>query len=100
MAIISEELEVFQKISIRIIKEQELIIGPIAWEEARKVHGFRIADGAGDVVSFEDDPREVLDRLVTQFSKLFGQVSREVCKDSVQDLLAELPLADVPSSLK
>ena len=95
-----DELSVFTQISLRIIKEQELVIGPVAWQEARKVVGFNISDTNNQQVTFEGDPKEVLNRLVEQYSRLFGQVSREVCKDAVQDLLAELPANDIPSNLK
>ncbi len=97
---LQQELTIFDKISIRIIKEQELVIGPVAWEEAKKVSGFRIIDKDKGEVSFEGDPKEVLNRLVAQYSRLFGQVSREVCKEAVQDLLAELPQTDIPNSLQ
>lgn len=95
-----EELTIFNQISIRIIKEQELIIGPVAWEEARKVPGFNIIDQDKGEVTLEGDPQEVLNKLVAQYSRLFGQVSKEVCKQAVQDLIAELPQADVPDSLQ
>lgn len=95
-----EELAVFNQISLRIIKEQELIIGPVAWEEAKKVPGFKISGPDAEAVSFEGDPKEILNRLVAQYSRLFGEVSREVCRGAVQDLIVELPQTDVPSSLK
>jgi hypothetical protein len=98
--VIQQELNIFDQISIRIIKEQELVIGPVAWEEAKKVQGFHITDQDKGMVTFDGDPKEVLDRLVAQYSRLFGQVSREVCKEAVQDLLAELPTGDVPDSLR
>lgn len=95
-----DELAVFTQISLRIIKEQELVIGPVAWQEAKKVVGFNISDANNEQVTFEGDPKEILNRLVEQYSRLFGQVSREVCKDAVQDLLAELPSNDIPSNLR
>lgn len=97
---LTTELTIFDQISVRIIKEQELVIGPVAWEEAKKVSGFHIIDQDKGEVSFDGDPKEVLNRLVAQYSHLFGQVSREVCKEAVQDLLAELPQGDVPDGLK
>lgn len=96
----TQELSIFDQISIRIIKEQELVIGPVAWEEAKKVAGFHIIDQNAGTVTFDDDPKEVLNRLVAQYSRLFGQVSKEVCKEAVQDLLAELPSGDIPDSLQ
>lgn len=95
-----EELAIFSQISIRIIKEQELIIGPVAWEEAGKVSGFKITNKDAGTVAFDGDPKETLNRLVAQYSRLFGQVSKEVCKEAVQDLLAELPQTDIPNSLQ
>lgn len=97
---LQNELTIFDQISIRIIKEQELVIGPVAWAEAKKVAGFHIVDQDKGEVTFDGDPKEVLNRLVAQYSRLFGQVSKEVCKEAVQDLIAELPQTDVPDSLK
>jgi hypothetical protein len=97
---LTANLTIFDQISVRIIKEQELVIGPVAWEEAKKVSGFHIVDQDKGEVSFDGDPKEVLNRLVTQYSRLFGQVSKEVCKEAVQDLIAELPKEEVPDSLQ
>ena len=89
------------QIAVRIIKEQELIIGPLAWDEARKVSGLQIMDQKAETVEIGGtDPKDVINRLVTQYEKLFGKLSHEICKEVVQDLVAELPAGDVPSSLK
>lgn len=93
-------MTIFDQISLRIIKEQELVIGPVAWDEARKVQGFKVLDQSKDEVAIEGDPAEVLNKLVAQYSRLFGQVSKEVCKQAVQDLIAELPQDQVPDSLQ
>jgi len=92
-------MDIFGQIPIRIIKEQELIIGPLAWDEAGKVGGLTI-DSAHSTVSFAGDEKEVINRLVTQYERLFGKASHEVCKEAVQDLIAEMPPDQVPSSLK
>jgi len=86
--------------SSRIIKEQELVIGPLAWEEARKVSGFRIVDEQSGEVAFDGDPKEALNNLVSRYSRLFGQASVEVCKNAVQDLLVELPNDQMPEILQ
>jgi len=91
---------VFPKIALRIIKEQENIIGPLAWDEARKVSGFHVIDSKNGEVSFDGDAKEVLNRLVAQYERLFGKISHEVCREAVQDLVAELSPDQVPSSLK
>ena len=93
-------MNIFDQISIRIIKEQELIIGPLAWEEAKKVVGLHILDQAKGEVSFEGDAKEILNKLVAQYTRLFGRDSTEACKDAVQDLIAELPKDQVPESLQ
>lgn len=93
-------MTIYEQISVRIIKEQELIIGPIAWQEATKVSGIKIIDQEKQEVSISDDPKTVLSRLVEQYSRLFGKVSTEVCKEAAQDLLVELPKDQIPANLQ
>ncbi|MEO6077703.1 MAG: hypothetical protein ABIP54_02865 [Candidatus Andersenbacteria bacterium] len=82
-----------------IIKDQELIIGQIAWEEAEKVNGLRINIKSHEV-DIEGDARDVLERLVAQYEKLFGLASREVCRDAVRSLLTQMPQDEVPAVLR
>lgn len=89
----------FSQIPLRIIKEQELIIGPVAWDEAKKVNGLEI-DQAHSSVSFLGDEKDIINRLVAQYERLFGKASHEVCKEAVQDLIAEMPEEQIPSSLR
>lgn len=86
--------------SLRIIKEQQLIMGPVAWDEASKVSGFNILDKDKGEVSFSGDPKDIINRLVNQYARLFGKASNEVCKESVQDLIAEIPKDQIPENLK
>lgn len=83
----------------RIIKEQEYIIGPVAWEEASKVTGLRI-DIQAHTVNIDGNSREVLEKLVAQYERLFGTASREVCRDAVRPLLSQVSLDEVPAVLK
>ncbi len=83
----------------KIIQEQALIIGPIAWEQAGKVSGLRINVQSHEV-NIEGDARDVLERLVAQYEKLFGIASREVCRDAVRPLLSQVPEDEVPTVLK
>ena len=92
-------MDTFLQIPLRIIREQELIIGPLAWDEATKVVGLNI-DRSHDSIAFDGDKKEVINRLVAQYERIFGKASHEVCKEAVQDLIAEMPLEEVPSSLK
>ncbi len=92
-------LSQFPQIAIRIIKEQESVIGPLAWDEARKVGGLNI-DQLNKLATFSGDQKDVVNRLVAQYERLFGRASHEVCKEAVQDLIAEMPPEEIPSSLK
>lgn len=83
----------------QIIKEQELVIGPLAWEEAGKVTGLRI-DIQAHTVNVEGSSKEVLEKLVKQYERLFGPASREVCRDAVRPLLAQVPPDEVPAVLR
>jgi hypothetical protein len=83
----------------KIIHEQELIIGPVAWEEAEKVTGLRINVQSHEV-DIEGDARDVLERLVAQYEKLFGKASREVCRDAVRPLLSQVSENDIPAVLR
>jgi hypothetical protein len=91
---------IFRQISARIIRQQEMIIGPIAWAEAKKVSGLRVLNQANAELGIDGSPTDVLNRLVAQYSRLFGRASTEACKEAVLDLLAELPTDQVPESLK
>ncbi len=93
-------MSIFDQISVRIIKEQELIIGPVAWDEAKKVPGLNVVDQGKGEVTASGDAKEVVNKLVAQYTRLFGQVSTEVCRDAVQDLVADLPKDQVPVSLQ
>lgn len=82
-----------------IIKEQAAIIGPVAWQEAEKVSGLRI-DINNHEVHLEGNPREVLEKLVTQYERLFGKASREVCRDAVRPYVAQISPDQLPEVLR
>ena len=89
----------FPQIVLRIIKEQESVIGPLAWDEAAKVTGLTL-DQSHTVASFAGDEKDVINRLVEQYRRLFGKASHEVCKEAVQDIIAEMLPEEIPASLK
>lgn len=93
-------LSIFDQISLRIIKEQELIIGPVAWDEAKKVPGFHVVDQSKGEITMDGNAKEVVGKLVEQYTRLFGRASTEACKDAVQDLLVELPKDQIPTILQ
>lgn len=83
----------------QIIKEQALVIGPLAWEEAGKVSGLKI-DVNQKTVHMEEDSKIVLERLVAQYEQLFGVASREVCRNAVRSILSQVPEEKIPAVLK
>ena len=89
---------VFNQIAVRIIKEQEGIIGPLAWSEAAKVTGLSIDKSR--TLNVTGEPKQTIDALVARYEQLFGKLSREVSREAVVDLTADIPAEDVPSSLK
>jgi hypothetical protein len=92
---------IFNQIATKIIKEQELIIGPLAWLQAQKVKDLKVINQNTGEVSIENSNNQsVIDTLVGQYERIFGRASREVCKDAAASLLADLPPQEIPSSLK
>ncbi len=91
---------IFNQISIRIIKEQELIIGPVAWDEARKVIGLTVVNIETSEIVISGDNKQVVDGLVAQYERLFGRASHEVCREAVHDLISGLSPEDIPTSLR
>ena len=77
-------------------------MGPVAWNQASKVSGIRIIDRQKGIIAIEEgnDGGNVINSLVDQFGNLFGRAGREVCKEAVSALIAELQPTQIPSSLK
>jgi hypothetical protein len=88
-----------EQIAIRIIKEQELIIGPLAWSEASKIKSLTINRSTA-TVSISGDAKEAINNLVSKFNRLFGQISHNVCREAAAPILASLRPDEIPSSLK
>ena len=92
-------MPLFDQIATSIIKEQELVIGPLAWSEAKKVTGLQINAIQTEVHIMDAQPKNVIDKLVTQYERLFGRASREVCKEAAANLIVKLAPGDIPASL-
>jgi len=89
------------QIAKRIITEQALIIGPIAWHEAKKVSGLKVVNQSDGEISIDQNlGLSIIDNLVKQYENIFGRASREVCKEAVAALVADLPVGEVPTSLQ
>lgn len=93
-------MPILDQIATKIIREQELIIGPLAWSEAGKVSGLKIVDQLkGEVVFSDSDQKEVINRLVIRYERFFGRASHEVCREAVAGMIADLAPSDIPTSL-
>lgn len=92
-------MDIFQQITSKIIKEQESIIGPLAIEQAKKVKGLTV-DWSNRKVSFQGDKKAIIDDLVEQYRKLFGQASVEVCREAAKEFISKIPQNEMPSLLK
>lgn len=92
-------MSIYNTLIIKIIHEQETIIGPIAWLEARKVSGLTVQDEKSGQLTIEGDGKHVLEGLVLQYDHLFGRASREVCKSAIVDLLPTVSKEDLPQVL-
>jgi uncharacterized protein YfeS len=90
-------MDVFVQMADKIIKEQQAIIGPVAFEQAKKVPGLKF-DKNMRPISLEGDEKDVIQKLVEQYQHLFGQTSVEVCKDAIRSL--QVPNESLPALLK
>jgi hypothetical protein len=68
--------------------------------EAKRVEGLSVIDMYTSKISITGDPKKVVNDLVESFVRLFGRLSRDVSRESVVDLTADIPPEDIPSSLK
>lgn len=86
----------FEPLAVAIVKEQEKIVGPLAWSEAAKVSGISVK---GSELLISGEGKTVLEHLVHQYEKLFGQASVEACKDAVRPLIPKVGSSELPKIL-
>lgn len=91
-------MDQYSQIVSQIIKDQEEIIGPVAIEQARKVHGLEVSNSHS--VKISGNAKDVLSQLVDQYSKLFGRASIEVCKEAVHESKVNIAKEDLPEVLR
>jgi len=82
----------------KIVKEQQSIIGPLAISQANKVPGIKMT--SPDDVQVTGNGKMVLEGLVNQYAKIFGQASIQVCKEAFQSVSSKIPPTDIPDILK
>jgi hypothetical protein len=89
---------IFSQMAKKIIEQQEVVIGPIALEQAKQIQGLTI-DWPQRSVEITGDPSQVINKLVATYKELFGQIAVQVSKDAVAGILPQLPPHQQPQSL-
>jgi len=92
-------MDPFAQAVIEIVQGQADIIGPLALELARKVPGLTINWDTKEI-AFTGDKTQILGKLVDKYKALFGQISVNVCKESVRKVSSVIPLDQLPGSLR
>ena len=82
----------------KIISRQQMIIGPLALDQAGKVNGIKIG-GDGKII-IKGDSNLVITNLVNEYAKLFGNASIEVCRDAIREINPPISTNDLPDILK
>lgn len=91
--------DLFSQIAEKIISQQELIIGPVAVQQAQQVKNLKI-DWAKREVTVAGSGPTTIDELVAQYKELFGQIAVETCKEAAATYLAKLSAEQLPESLR
>ncbi|MBI5127778.1 hypothetical protein HZA76_05000 [Candidatus Roizmanbacteria bacterium] len=80
---------VFSQLIMKIIGEQENIIGPLAVEQAKKIKGLKI-DWLERKIVITGDEKKIVKNLISQYEKIFGQASVEVCLGVINSMKIDL----------
>jgi len=81
-----------------IIRQQSTIIGPLAIDQARKVAGLEIV--GENEFKLSGNGKQILEKLVQEYSRLFGQASIEACKDAIKEIQPAVPADQLPEILR
>ena len=89
----------YSELVLAILKGQEEIIGPMAWDQASAVPGITISD-AREVTLEGDDKKQIIESLVMRYKDFFGQAAIEVCKEAVHTLSQKMSAEELPAMLR
>jgi len=87
---------IYESLVRAIVKQQEAIVGPVAWTEAERVSGLEIKSTSVKIIG---DGKLVVESLVNQYATLFGKASVEVCKEAVRDMVVKADKSLIPAIL-
>lgn len=89
----------YSELVLAILKGQEEIIGPMAWDQASAVPGITISD-AREVTLEGDDKKQIIESLVMRYKDFFGQAAIEVCKEAARKLSQQMTAEELPAMLR
>jgi hypothetical protein len=92
--------DIYNKILSRIIQEQEMIVGSLAWEIAVSVKNLVVVDKQTYQISITGEPKNIINDIVARYQKVFGMLAIDVSKQAVFDVLADMSIEDIPASLQ
>ena len=84
-------MDIYGQIAVKIISGQEVIIGPVAIEQANQVEGMHV-DWAKREVEISGNKVQTIEALIAKYQELFGQISVEVSRQAAAPLMAKLPV--------
>ena len=91
-------MDTFSQLIVKIIQEQETIMGPIAIEQAQKINGL-VINWKDHSVIISGDKKNILENLVNKYQSIFGQTSVEVCREIVHSMESNIPENIIPKLL-
>jgi hypothetical protein len=89
----------FSSLVIRIIEEQENIIGPLAVEQAKKIQGLNV-DWDNKKIIISGDKKLILESLAKRYESIFGQASIEYCKQIIHSMSDKIAPDQIPVLLQ
>lgn len=97
MSALSNKMDIYDELVNKIVATQQDVIGPVAVLMAKKVKGL---DFSNKLIHVTAEPKVVLSDLVLEYSKIFGDASIEMCKESIRNIDLNLQKPDLPDILK
>jgi len=82
----------------KIVKNKINVFGYIATKKANNVKGLTV-DNTGNVVTFSDDPKQILQDLLDEFELIGGEISTIGAKTAVVELRQKYPSLELPEKL-
>jgi hypothetical protein len=81
----------------RIIEEQKLIMGPLAFELAKRTEGLKFENEL--TFNIEGEPKNVVTNLINQYKELFGDISVQVSRHALLDNAKSFTNEELPELL-